>query len=39
MKKYLPNDEDRKEYNKFFKQYRNNIVHLKIIAKLSDKKY
>lgn len=36
MKKYLPNDEDRKEYNKFFKQYRNNIVHLKIIAKLSE---
>lgn len=36
MKKYLPNDEDRKEYNKFFKQYRNNIVHLNIIAKLSE---
>lgn len=35
MKKYLPNDEDRKEYNKFFKQYRNNIVHLNIIANLS----
>ena len=35
MKKYLPNDEDRKEYNKIFKQYRNNIVHLNIIANLS----
>lgn len=36
MKKYLPIDKDRKEYNKFFKQYRNNIVHLNIIAKLSE---
>ena len=36
MKKYLPNDKDREGYNKFFKQYRNNIVHLKIIAKLSE---
>lgn len=36
MKKYLPNDKDREKYNKFFKQYRNNIVHLKIIAKLSE---
>ncbi len=35
MKKYLPNDKDRGEYNKFFKQYRNNIVHLNIIANLS----
>lgn len=35
MKKYLPNDKDRKEYNDFFKQYRNNIVHLNIIANLS----
>lgn len=35
MKKYLPNDKDRKEYNSFFRQYRNNIVHLNIIANLS----
>lgn len=36
MKKYLPNDKDRKGYNKFFTAYRNNIVHLNIIAKLSE---
>lgn len=36
MKKYLPNDKDRKRYNKFFRAYRNNIVHLNIIAKLSE---
>lgn len=35
MKKYLPNDKDREGYNKFFTAYRNNIVHLNIIAKLS----
>lgn len=35
MKKYLPNDKDREKYNKFFTAYRNNIVHLNIIAKLS----
>lgn len=36
MKKYLPNDKDREGYNKFFRAYRNNIVHLNIIAKLSE---
>lgn len=36
MRKYLPNDKDRKDYNKFFRAYRNNIVHLNIIAKLSE---
>lgn len=36
MKKYLPNDKDREKYNDFFRAYRNNIVHLKIIAKLSE---
>lgn len=36
MKKYLPNDKDREKYNKFFTAYRNNIVHLNIIAKLSE---
>lgn len=35
MKKYLPNEKDREKYNKFFTAYRNNIVHLNIIAKLS----
>lgn len=36
MKKYLPNDKDREKYNDFFRAYRNNIVHLNIIAKLSE---
>ena len=36
MKKYLPNDKDREDYNDFFTAYRNNIVHLNIIAKLSE---
>ena len=36
MKKYLPNDKYREDYNDFFTAYRNNIVHLNIIAKLSE---
>lgn len=36
MKKYLPNDKDKEDYNDFFTAYRNNIVHLNIIAKLSE---